>query len=83
MSGDPALEPLSAASPVLIAGGGVTGRAVLAALRALGSTATLCDKPTLVTSPPLPKSLKNQPLNQRSPTLIPARDVATQLHHLR
>jgi UDP-N-acetylmuramoylalanine--D-glutamate ligase len=43
MSPDPALEPLSAASPVLIAGGGVTGRAVLAALRALGSTATLCD----------------------------------------
>ena len=36
MSPDPALEPLSAASPVLIAGGGVTGRAVLAALRALG-----------------------------------------------
>ncbi len=43
MSPDPALEPLSAASPVLVAGGGVTGRAVLAALRTLGATATLCD----------------------------------------
>jgi UDP-N-acetylmuramoylalanine--D-glutamate ligase len=43
MSLDPALEPLAAASPVLVAGGGVTGRAVLAALRALGATATLCD----------------------------------------
>ena len=38
-----ALEPLSAGSPVLVAGGGVTGRAVLAALGALGATATLCD----------------------------------------
>jgi UDP-N-acetylmuramoylalanine--D-glutamate ligase len=43
MSPDPALERLSAASPVLVAGGGVTGRAVLAALRTLGVTATLCD----------------------------------------
>jgi UDP-N-acetylmuramoylalanine--D-glutamate ligase len=43
MNPDPALEPLSAASPVLVAGGGVTGRAVLAALRTLGVTATLCD----------------------------------------
>jgi UDP-N-acetylmuramoylalanine--D-glutamate ligase len=39
----PALEPLSAGTPVLVAGGGVTGRAVLAALAALGATATLCD----------------------------------------
>jgi len=38
-----ALEPLSAGTPVLVAGGGVTGRAVLAALGALGATATLCD----------------------------------------
>ena len=43
MSSDPALGPLSAASPVLIAGGGVTGRAVLEALRTLGATPTLCD----------------------------------------
>jgi len=40
---DPALEPLSAGAPVLIAGGGVTGRAVLTALAELGATATLCD----------------------------------------
>ncbi len=39
----PTLEPLSAGAPVLVAGGGVTGRAVLAALAALGATATLCD----------------------------------------
>ena len=39
----PALEPLSAGAPVLVAGGGVTGRAVLAALNRLGATATLCD----------------------------------------
>ena len=39
----PALEQLSAGAPVLVAGGGVTGRAVLAALGALGATATLCD----------------------------------------
>jgi UDP-N-acetylmuramoylalanine--D-glutamate ligase len=39
----PALEPLSAGAAVLVAGGGVTGRAVLAALDALGATATLCD----------------------------------------
>jgi UDP-N-acetylmuramoylalanine--D-glutamate ligase len=38
-----ALEPLSAGAPVLVAGGGVTGRAVLTALRALGAIATLCD----------------------------------------
>jgi UDP-N-acetylmuramoylalanine--D-glutamate ligase len=38
-----ALEPLSAGAPVLVAGGGVTGRAALAALAALGATATLCD----------------------------------------
>ncbi|HEY2450663.1 MAG TPA: UDP-N-acetylmuramoyl-L-alanine--D-glutamate ligase [Mycobacterium sp.] len=40
---NPALEPLSAAAPVLVAGGGVTGRAVLTALAELGATATLCD----------------------------------------
>jgi UDP-N-acetylmuramoylalanine--D-glutamate ligase len=39
----PALEPLSAGAPVLVAGGGVTGRAVLTALAELGATATLCD----------------------------------------
>ena len=39
----PSLEPLSAEAPVLVAGGGVTGRAVLAALSRLGATATLCD----------------------------------------
>src|SRR5438270_2918545 len=39
----PALEQLSAGAPVLVAGGGVTGRAVLAALDALGAAATLCD----------------------------------------
>ena len=43
MSLDPALESLSAGAPVLVAGGGVTGRAVLAALSRLGATATLCD----------------------------------------
>jgi UDP-N-acetylmuramoylalanine--D-glutamate ligase len=40
---NPSLEPLSARAPVLVAGGGVTGRAVLAALSALGAVATLCD----------------------------------------
>ena len=39
----PALEPLSAGAPVLVAGGGVTGRAVLAALAELDVRATLCD----------------------------------------
>ncbi len=39
----PNLERLSAGAPVLVAGGGITGRAVLAALNALGATATLCD----------------------------------------
>lgn len=38
-----ALEPLSAGAPVLVAGGGVTGRAVLTALAGLGAQATLCD----------------------------------------
>src|SRR6202040_2081056 len=37
------LESLSAGAPVLVAGGGVTGRAVQAALSRLGATATLCD----------------------------------------
>jgi UDP-N-acetylmuramoylalanine--D-glutamate ligase len=39
----PALDPLSPAAPVLVAGGGVTGRSVLATLSTLGATATLCD----------------------------------------
>jgi UDP-N-acetylmuramoylalanine--D-glutamate ligase len=39
----PDLERLSAGAPVLVAGGGVTGRAVLAALASLGATAALCD----------------------------------------
>ncbi|MFZ1160715.1 UDP-N-acetylmuramoyl-L-alanine--D-glutamate ligase, partial [Mycobacterium sp.] len=43
MSPDPALDSLSAGAPVLVAGGGVTGRAVLAALAALGAATTLCD----------------------------------------
>jgi UDP-N-acetylmuramoylalanine--D-glutamate ligase len=43
MSRAGALESLSAGAPVLVAGGGVTGRAVLAALGRLGATATLCD----------------------------------------
>jgi UDP-N-acetylmuramoylalanine--D-glutamate ligase len=37
------LGPLVPGAPVLVAGGGVTGRAVLAALTPLGVTATLCD----------------------------------------
>ncbi|ORA81112.1 UDP-N-acetylmuramoyl-L-alanine--D-glutamate ligase [Mycobacterium malmoense] len=37
------LEPLVAGAPVLVAGGGVTGRAVLAALARFGAAATLCD----------------------------------------
>lgn len=37
------LEPLSASAPVLVAGAGVTGRAVLAALRALPVRTTVCD----------------------------------------
>ncbi|MGH9060587.1 MAG: UDP-N-acetylmuramoyl-L-alanine--D-glutamate ligase, partial [Acidimicrobiales bacterium] len=37
------LEPLSPGVPVLIAGGGITGRSVLAALAPLGVTVTLCD----------------------------------------
>jgi UDP-N-acetylmuramoylalanine--D-glutamate ligase len=40
---DTALEPLSAGAPVLVAGGGLTGHAVLTALAGLGATATLCD----------------------------------------
>jgi UDP-N-acetylmuramoylalanine--D-glutamate ligase len=38
-----ALAPLSAGAPVLVAGGGVTGRAVLTALAELGARAVLCD----------------------------------------
>jgi UDP-N-acetylmuramoylalanine--D-glutamate ligase len=37
------LEPLAPGAPVLVAGGGVTGKAVLAALRRFGAAATLCD----------------------------------------
>jgi UDP-N-acetylmuramoylalanine--D-glutamate ligase len=38
-----ALTPLGPGMPVLVAGAGVTGRAVLAALRPLGVAVTLCD----------------------------------------
>jgi UDP-N-acetylmuramoylalanine--D-glutamate ligase len=37
------VDPLSAGTPVLVAGGGLTGRSVLAACRTLAITATLCD----------------------------------------
>jgi UDP-N-acetylmuramoylalanine--D-glutamate ligase len=37
------LDPLVPRVPVLVAGGGVTGKAVLAALRRFGAAATLCD----------------------------------------
>jgi UDP-N-acetylmuramoylalanine--D-glutamate ligase len=37
------LGPLVPGAPVLVAGGGVTGKAVLAALRRFGAAATLCD----------------------------------------
>lgn len=37
------LEPLAPGAPVLVAGGGVTGRAALAALKRFGAAATLCD----------------------------------------
>ncbi|MEB3982345.1 UDP-N-acetylmuramoyl-L-alanine--D-glutamate ligase [Mycobacterium sp. 663a-19] len=37
------MAPLVPGAPVLVAGGGVTGRAVLAALGRLGAEATLCD----------------------------------------
>ncbi len=37
------LSPLSPGTPVLVAGGRVTGRSVLAALVPLGATVTLCD----------------------------------------
>ncbi len=37
------LDPLSAGAPVLVAGGGVTGKAVLAALTRFGAAPTLCD----------------------------------------
>jgi UDP-N-acetylmuramoylalanine--D-glutamate ligase len=46
MSGDSALGSvldLKPGMPVLVAGGGVTGRSVLAVLTSLGVTATLCD----------------------------------------
>jgi UDP-N-acetylmuramoylalanine--D-glutamate ligase len=37
------LGPLVPGAPVLVAGGGVTGKAVLASLRRFGAAATLCD----------------------------------------
>ncbi|WP_156689944.1 UDP-N-acetylmuramoyl-L-alanine--D-glutamate ligase [Mycobacterium sp. Marseille-P9652] len=37
------LEPLGPETPVLVAGGGVTGKAVLAALTRFGAAPTLCD----------------------------------------
>jgi UDP-N-acetylmuramoylalanine--D-glutamate ligase len=37
------LDPLAPGAPVLVAGGGVTGKAVLAALARFGAAATLCD----------------------------------------
>ncbi len=37
------LDPLRPGAPVLVAGGGVTGRAVLAALTRFGAAPTLCD----------------------------------------
>jgi UDP-N-acetylmuramoylalanine--D-glutamate ligase len=44
MIADPAgLTPLAPGARVLVAGAGVTGRAVLAALRPLGAAVTLCD----------------------------------------
>lgn len=39
----PGLDPLAPGAPVLVAGGGVTGRAVLAALTRFGAAPTLCD----------------------------------------
>ncbi|WP_372510266.1 UDP-N-acetylmuramoyl-L-alanine--D-glutamate ligase [Mycobacterium paraseoulense] len=39
----PDLDPLVPGAPVLVAGGGVTGRAVLAALTRFGAVPTLCD----------------------------------------
>ncbi|MDD4868352.1 MAG: UDP-N-acetylmuramoyl-L-alanine--D-glutamate ligase [Mycobacterium sp.] len=38
-----ALDPLAPGAPVLVTGGGVTGRAVLAALTRFGAAPTLCD----------------------------------------
>src|SRR6516165_6452529 len=43
MSGRNPLAPLAPGAPVLVAGGGVTGRAVLAALTRFGAAPTLCD----------------------------------------
>ncbi len=40
---DPLLDPLVPGAAVLVAGGGVTGKAVLAALARFGAAATLCD----------------------------------------
>ena len=37
------LDPLAPGAPVLVAGGGVTGKAVLAALTGFGAVPTLCD----------------------------------------
>ena len=43
MSGHDPLDPLAPGAPVLVAGAGVTGRAVLAALTRFGTAPTLCD----------------------------------------
>ncbi|MEY8015862.1 UDP-N-acetylmuramoyl-L-alanine--D-glutamate ligase [Mycobacterium servetii] len=44
MSGiEKAMDPLAPGAPVLVAGGGVTGRAALAALSRFGAAVTLCD----------------------------------------
>ncbi len=43
MTGRNPLWPLAAGAPVLVAGAGVTGRAVLAALTRFGAAATVCD----------------------------------------
>ena len=45
------LEPIEPGTPVLVAGAGITGRAVLAALASLGASATLTDdSPSALTS---------------------------------
>ncbi|MEE6177751.1 UDP-N-acetylmuramoyl-L-alanine--D-glutamate ligase [Mycobacterium sp. 050134] len=43
MGGPDTLAPLAPGAPVLVAGGGVTGKAVLAALTRFGAAPTLCD----------------------------------------
>ncbi|MBW0013887.1 UDP-N-acetylmuramoyl-L-alanine--D-glutamate ligase [Mycobacterium sp.] len=48
MSGHDPLDPLAPGAPVLVAGAGVTGRAVLAALTRFGAAPTLCDDDPVV-----------------------------------